>query len=453
MNCGSQELFERRTLYVQSDGLARVGEGVANKHRKGRVPPPFVAKWLNGCMRDHRDEPIPNLANAVLAMREAPELQDVFAHDRMLCTTVLTREPPNAYGTLGIECAARPASDADVSRVQEFMQKAGLRRVSKDTVHQAADQRGHERAFHPIKDYLNSLRWDGTSRLKTWLSQYLGAETNAYTSGIGTMFLVAMVARIYEPGCKADYMMILEGDQGARKSTACRIIGGEWFSDSLPDVTDGKDVSQHLPGKWLIEIGEMAAMSRAENAALKAFITRTVERYRKSYGRREVVEPRQCIFIGTTNKTTYLRDETGGRRFWPVKVGKIDTEALAADRDQLFAEAVEYYQAGIRWWPDASFEQEHIKPQQEARFEADVWEEAINGYLEGKSSVMVGDVAREGLHIETPRIGRADQIRITSALERAGWMRGKKDRKGNIPWVRKPPHDDGRRTTTDDFSI
>jgi predicted P-loop ATPase len=185
----------------------------------------------------------------------------------------------------------------------------------------------------------------------------------------------------------------------------------------------------------LIEIGEMAAMSRAENAALKAFITRTVERYRKSYGRKEVVEPRQCIFVGTTNKKAYLRDETGGRRFWPVTVGTIDTQALAADRDQLFAEAVKFYRSGTRWWPDAKFESDHIKPEQEARFEADTWEEAINVYLETRSSVMVGAVAREALHFDTNRIGRADQIRITTALERAGWCRGKKDRRGNIPWV------------------
>lgn len=435
MSYGSQEPFERRTLPAHYDGPSRREGGISQKQPKGKNPPPFVAKWLNGCMRDHRDEPIPNLANAMLALREASELQDVFAYDQMLCATVLTREPPSLHGTSGIECTPRPASDADVGRVQEFMQKAGLRRVGKDTVHQAADQRAHERAFHPIKDYLNSLRWDGTSRLKTWLSRYLGAEVGPYTAGIGTMFMVALIARPFEPGCKADYMMVLEGDQGARKSTACSILGGEWFSDSLPDVTDGKDVSQHLPGKWLIEIGEMAAMSRAENAALKAFITRPIERYRKSYGRREVVEPRQCIFVGTTNKTTYLRDETGGRRFWPVKVGKIDTDALVADRDQLFAEAVEHYRTGTRWWPDAAFEREHIKPEQEARFEADVWEEAINSYLETRSSVMVGEVARDALHIETPRIGRADQIRITTALERAGWARGKKDRRGNIPWI------------------
>jgi predicted P-loop ATPase len=248
--------------------------------------------------------------------------------------------------------------------------------------------------------------------------------------------MTAMAARILEPGCKADYMLVLEGPQGARKSTACGILGGQWYSDNLPDVTGGKDVSQHLAGKWLIEIAEMSAMSRAEDAALKAFITRTHERYRPSYGRKEVIQPRKCVFIGTTNKKVYLRDETGGRRYWPVKVGVIDTDALARDRDQLFAEAVHLYRTGLQWWPDGAFEAEHIRPQQEARFEADAWEEIVVDWLTSKTKTTIGEVARVAIGIETPRINTADQRRIGAILERIGWRRGIKDSKGNIPWVR-----------------
>ena len=250
------------------------------------------------------------------------------------------------------------------------------------------------------------------------------------------MFLVSMVARIYEPGCKADHLPVIEGPQGILKSTACSILGGEWFSDNMPEIGAGKDASQHLRGKWLIEVSEMHAMGKAETAQLKAFITRSTERYRPSFGRKEVIEPRQCVFVGTTNRDQYLRDETGGRRFWPVKVNAVDVDALERDRDQLFAEAVASYHRGAAWWPDKDFERQSIIPEQAARYEADVWEEAIAEYVRSKSKVTIGQVARFGLHLETPRLGTAEQRRIAAALEQLNWKRLPKDSEGKRWWVR-----------------
>lgn len=390
---------------------------------------PAAEEWItkNGA-------PLPILANVMITLRGDPAVAECFAYDEMLCTHLLQRRLPGEHHRNGR--LPRPITDEDVAGLQEWLQRLGLSRIGKDTAHDAVHLRGRERAFHPVRDYLNGLAWDRQERVTTWLQAYLGAAATDYADHIGTMFLIAMVARIFTPGCKADYMMILEGPQGARKSTACAILGGEYFSDGLPDITAGKDVSQHLRGKWLIEIAEMSALSRAEAAWLKAFLTRQDERYRPPYGREETTEPRQSLFVGSTNRSAYLRDESGGRRFWPIKVGTIDTDALSRDRDQLFAEAVHLYRAGVKWWPDGDFEREQILPEQEARYEADAWEETIAAFIDVRSRVTILEIAREALHIETPRIGTADQRRIAAALERRGWHRLPVDYTGRIPWER-----------------
>ncbi len=394
------------------------------------------AAWLARCITEGRDDtPVPNLSNAMLALREDPALAKAFRYDEMACTTLLTVALPGEHVAPVAE--PRPLCDEDVTAVQEYLQLAGLARMGRDTVHQAIEQRARERRFHPVRDYLNGLTWDQEKRLHGWLHTYLGAEHGTYTEKIGPMFMVAMVARVMNPGCKADYMLVLEGGQGAGKSTACRILGGEWFSDSLPDISSGKEASQHLRGRWLVEIAEMAALDKSEAALLKAFVTRAEERYRPPYGRNEVIEPRQCVFIGTTNAAAYLRDSTGARRFWPVKVGWIDTTALARDRDQLFAEALHLLRQGAQWWPDRDFEAECIRPEQEARYASDSWEEIIAPWLDSRDEIMVSQVARDAIGMENHRLSRAEQNRITAILEHAGWQRSRKV-KGQQMWSRGP---------------
>jgi predicted P-loop ATPase len=305
--------------------------------------------WLKRCIVSDTGKPLPIVANALEALRGDQAVRDALAYDEMLRAPMLVHEIGRPISGTN-QFHPRPVTDNDVVDFQNWMQWAGLKRISRETTRDAINLRAAQNSFHPVREYLEGLQWDGTKRLHIWMTTRLGAELTPYTQTVGRLFMIAMVARILEPGCKADYMLVLEGPQGELKSSACAVLGGEWFSDNLPDVTAGKDVSQHLRGKWLIEVSEMHAMGRAEAALLKAFITRTIERYRPSYGHMEVIEPRQCLFIGTTNRDTYLRDETGGRRFWPVKVGGIDLEGLADERDQLFAEAVADYRAGEAWW-------------------------------------------------------------------------------------------------------
>ncbi len=379
--------------------------------------------WIRQCICGDTGKPLPILANALIALRNAPALRDALSFDEMAVAAVLEHEIGDE---VGVDGGPRALRDEDVAKITEWMQHAGLKRMSSDTVHEAVRLRARERSSHPVREYLESLTWDGQRRTNVWLTTRLGAELTPYTQAIGEMFLVAMVARIFEPGVQADYMPVLEGPQGELKSTACKVLAGDWFSDALPEISVGKDASQHLRGKWLIEVAEMHAMGRAESAQLKAFITRTHERYRPPWGRLEVVEPRQVTFIGTTNKETYLRDETGGRRFWPVKIGAIDIDSLREDRDQLFAEAVCLYRHGMHWWPDRQFEREHIQPQQDARYESDVWEEAIASFLAEQTRATVGQVAKEALRFESSRISTADQRRITAVMEKLNWHRGKR---------------------------
>ena len=365
----------------------------ASKGKDKPKRPALELPWFADCLKDDRGRVFPNLANLMIALRADPVFAGALAFDEMLQAPILQRAlpaSPKGHTTGGADPLPRPLRDADVSDVREYVQHNGFPRMSRDTVHEAVDKRARELSFHPVRQWLDQPRWDGTKRLDGWLKTYLGASGgDEYLKAIGPMFLISMVARVYRPGCKVDYMLVLEGEQGVAKSQACAILAGRWFSDALPADIKGKDASQHFRGKWLIEVGELSAFTRAETEALKAFVTRDTERYRPAYGRLEVIEPRQCVFVGTTNSLGYLKDETGGRRFWPVPVGKIDLEALRRDRDQLFAEAVARFKAGEEWWPERDFERRVIKPEQDNRQEPDPWEGPIAAYVEGRDEVNV----------------------------------------------------------------
>lgn len=207
----------------------------------------------------------------------------------------------------------------------------------------------------PVVDYLASLKWDGVPRLDTWLIRLAGAQDTLFNRAAGKRTLIAGVARAFNPGCKHDPALVLEGPQGLRKSSLVRALApnGEWFTDRLDGEVGSKDSMQSLAGRWIVELAEMTGMTRGEVKAIKGFMASGDDKYRPSYGRRTVSHPRRCIFIGTINPEgdgSYLTDITGGRRFWPVKCVQIDLESAKAERDQLWAEAVALFQRGEQWW-------------------------------------------------------------------------------------------------------
>jgi predicted P-loop ATPase len=245
----------------------------------------------------------------------------------------------------------------------------------------------------------------------------------------GSKWMISAVARIYQPGCKVDHVLVLEGDQGPGKSTALQILGGPYFTDDIAEL-GSKDSALSTIGAWIIEVSELAAMSRPEMARTKSFITRSTDRFRPPYGKRLIESPRQCVFAGTVNHAEYLRDETGGRRFWPALCGRIDLDALRRDRDQLWAEAVVRYRSGEPWWIEEPNLNAAATQEQEARYQRDPWEEPIAEWLVGKTSVSTTDVLQRALAKPKDQWSHTDQIRIGTILKRLKWH-SKRPRSGS----------------------
>jgi len=242
-----------------------------------------------------------------------------------------------------------------------------------------------ERLYHPIKNYLSSLNWDGIERLDTLLIDYLGADDTPYVRAVTRKTLVAAVARIYRPGTKFDSILVLNGSQGIGKSTLFSKLGGPWYSDSL-SISDMKDKTapEKLQGYWILELGELAGIKKVDVETVKSFITRTDDKYRQSYGVSVESHPRSCIIVGTTNSDGgFLRDITGNRRFWPVRVmghGKHYAWELC-EVDQIWAEAIERYKAHEELFLKGALAEEAVTQQRDA-MESDDREGLVAEYLE-----------------------------------------------------------------------
>lgn len=376
--------------------------------------------------------PLENEANVITALTYAPELAGRFRYDGFRTETQGHGMPWDQRPEW------RDLSDNDVTELAVWLQTNGIN-VKPLRVDAGLEAYARRHEHHPIREYLRSLKWDGVPRIGVWLTYYLGADDSEYVKAVGRCWLIGAVARVMRPGCKVDTALILEGLQGLGKSMAmAALCGQEWFADELSHL-GSKDAAQDLRGKWIIELSELSAMTRGEVETVKAFMSRGVDHYRPSYGRRSIDVARQCVFVGSTNRDDYLQDETGNRRFWPVKVGAIDVAGLAKERDQLWAEAVAAYGRGEQWWLEKS-QETLAQAEQLERVTVDPWEAPVADHVAVLRFVVIDDLFSM-LQIPKERWSVKDQKRLAAILRRLGFVRGKEERNRGAPrrngYVRK----------------
>jgi len=327
-------------------------------------------------------------------------------------------------------------TDNDAIEAKSYLSTVKFYEVSVGTIHEAAHIIAAQNSYHPVRQYLQSLVWDGYHRLDTWLSDYCGAKNNRYTRAVSAKVLIGAVTRVMRPPCKFDYCLVLEGDQGIGKSQVCKILGGPWFTDTPVDPSNLKACVELMQGKWIVELCEMDVLRRSEMRTLRSFISREEDSIRPAYGRVTQAFPRQCIFIGTINPESegYLSDPTGNRRFWPVAVTRIDLTRLKRDRDQLMAEALTRYYKRETLYIENDQLLKVFEAEVAARQQEDPWTAIIEDWFSKRSlefydserkscCVSLADVYSLCIGGSRTTFSNKEALRIATVLRRLGFSR------------------------------
>lgn len=323
--------------------------------------------------------------------------------------------------------------DSDAVMLKAYLQQNQAFSVGTPVIEEAVSVIAHRRAYHPVREYLNSLRWDGAPRLDNMLRDYAGAQDNEYVREVSKNVILAAVARVFNPGCQHDTVVILEGAQGSGKTNFVRTLGGEWGAE-MTIANNTKDNIHKMLGKWIIELPEMEFTRHADVKAIRAFLSTSIDTDRLSYERHAQSIPRQSVFIGTMNpeENGYLRDTTGNRRYLPITTSEINVPGLAAVRDQIFAEAVTRFKNGEKHYTD---DVELIKrncAEQKNRLFVDAWEDVIAIGLKQSDELYFTntEIAERILFLPKARIDQAILFRITGVMKKLGYTKIKKYHSG-----------------------
>jgi predicted P-loop ATPase len=395
-------------------------------------------QWRNKLMRNESGSLKTVFANVVTVLENAQEFQGVLRYDEFNAEVWAGSKAPPWEGAV----ANQPWTDHEDRKTWYWIQTHHNLHLAKEPVGEAIQMVAQQNPFHPVREYLLGLEWDGTPRIDTWVTDYLGASPHKSTDFLreaSSKWLISAVARIMHPGVKVDCCLVLQGKQGIKKSTAIRALAGDdWFTDDM-EVIGSKDAAMQCRGVWIIELAELGAIKKAEVENIKSFMSRAADRFRPPYGKRVIKYPRQCVFAGSVNTASFLKDETGARRFWPVTTGAvkpIDVEGLAKARDQLWAEALFRYNEGEKWYIDPGTPAgSQATEEQEARYIEQPYDGAMEDFeekqrelasLDAEELVVQSKAFFDHIKVETAHLGPAQTTMAAAAFRRAKWVEARR---------------------------
>lgn len=387
-----------------------------------------IENWQAELMVDSHDKIKNTLFNIIRILENHESWFNIFGHNKREARPVFISKPPiktnsNKYPQIIHE-------EHIISIVEWFGAELDLD-VKTNYVYDAILKISKSNEYDPVIEYFDSLKYDGLELIDKWLINFAGAMDTRYTRTVSRKFLISAVARAYKPGCKVDTMLILQGDQGLGKSMLFRTLASdEWFTDHI-DKLGSKDARLQLQGPLIIELAELDAIARRDVSTINSFLTAQFDMFRLPYGRITEKFPRSCVFVGTTNPDQFLKDDTGGRRFWPVSVKRIDLKQLKVFRDQLWAEAVHAYKQGECWWLDDLEVENDAKIEQALYRQRDPWEIEVYNYLKtsreiiNKGWITTEDLLEYAVRVPIEKRTKYDAIRVGTILKLCGWERSR----------------------------
>lgn len=361
----------------------------------------------------------------IVSYLDTDKFKDSIAFNTFANRFSWTKEPP--IQILNFKPGKEVNLDDDGSAIRLYLETLTGSKANLSDIQQAIRIVGKSKSFNPLTDYLDSLQWDGKDRLTTLMTDYFGATNPDLHNELGRRWMISAVARAYEPGCQADGMLLLLGAQGIGKSRSARNLAPDYFTDSKFDIDNTKRASCTLQGQWIVEIAELATMSKKEVESVKAYISSREDRYVPNYALSAITIPRAFVLVGSTNNGTCLKDPTGSRRFWTVECSEIKSDEVGKDRDQLWAQAVHCYKTGWQWHLTKRYA-DLLEEENTAYRAIDPWEPLLEKIIAGLTfdPSLTTELLLSELNVSDKKADKhcqSDQTRLNTCMSSIGYRK------------------------------